>query len=205
MRAYIDDTMPMPSLSVDRFVRLPTALLEELLLVRLTATEWRVLLLVIRHTFGWNRPSVRISWYRIARQLRLNRGTVYRAGQKLLAARILLLHATQLSVQTDSRTWANHIAKAKSDAGRQPGMEGAAKQRSPLLCDNGNVADRQRERSHGAAFLRGAKDSSIESLKTLKDNSVARTFSQNAEHAKSRYFAGAAAPIPGKYDRLSEN
>ena len=73
----------------DRFVRLPTELLGALLHARLSGTQWRILLWVIRHTYGWNRSTTAFSWYQIAKELSLDRGGVFRAGKRLLEGAML--------------------------------------------------------------------------------------------------------------------
>src|ERR1700685_3720438 len=68
------------------FVRLSNDLLEALLRARLNGTQWRILRGVIRQTYGWNRRSTPFTWYKLAKQLCLDRAAVYRAGQALLTA-----------------------------------------------------------------------------------------------------------------------
>ena len=74
----------------DRFIRLPTDVLEALLRKRLSGAQWRIIFWVIRHTYGWNRPSTPFTWYRIAKELGMSRPALYRAGQALLAKGILV-------------------------------------------------------------------------------------------------------------------
>ena len=86
----------------ERFVRLPTPLLEALLGVRLNGTQWRVLLWMIRKTLGWNRNTTSFSWYQIASDLAMDRGGVVRAGHKLLGTGILYSEDCRLGIQRDS-------------------------------------------------------------------------------------------------------
>jgi phage replication O-like protein O len=197
----------------DRFVRVPTALLEALLHAPLSGGQYRVLLWALRHTYGWNRPSTPFTWYRIAQDLGLNRATAFRAGQVLLKAGILKLHDTQLSIEANSALWDRDIVNAPCVAGRQlwiPGMSVTGAQRQPLLGDNAGVAGTQPKRCPDATLFRRAKDSSKDRLKTYlktgphKECDLRHRLSATA-NIKRRHLAGAAEPIPGKYDRLSQN
>src|ERR1700737_4819682 len=96
----------------DRFIRLPTEVLETLLRKRLTGAQWRILFWVIRHTYGWNKPGAPFTWYRIARELGMSRAALYRAGQNLLAREVLVVREGQLAL---------HIEPVAS---RQPSIPG---------------------------------------------------------------------------------
>src|SRR5262249_29625189 len=74
----------MPISQHGRFVRFPSALLDALSRARLSSAEVRILLWVIRRTYGWNRNRARFTWYGMAKDLKANRGTVFRAGARLL-------------------------------------------------------------------------------------------------------------------------
>jgi phage replication O-like protein O len=83
----------------ERFVRVPTHLLEALLRARLSAAQWGIVLWVIRQTLGWNRNTVPFSWYRMAIELAMDRGGVVRAGHRLLCSRILHLEKDEIGIQ----------------------------------------------------------------------------------------------------------
>lgn len=89
----------------DRFIRLPTELLESLLQVRLSGMQWRILSWVIRQTYGWNRNTAPFSWYRIATDLASNRGGVVRAGNRLLGCGILNSEANQIGILENRTQW----------------------------------------------------------------------------------------------------
>src|SRR5258708_35338756 len=97
--------MVMNSKETDRFVRLPTEVLEALLHVPLSGAQWRILFWVIRQTYGWNRNRTPFSWYRISKELSLDRGGVVRAGHKLLRKKFLSLEDNQLGVERDTTQW----------------------------------------------------------------------------------------------------
>lgn len=127
----------------DRFVRVPTKLLEALLRARLSGTQWRILLWIIRQTYGWNRESAPFTWYRIARELAISRPAVYRAGLKLVASGVLVTQGKRLAV--------------------------AGAQRRAVPRSNATDAARQRNSCQEATLFRPAKDSSKDELKTYKD------------------------------------
>ena len=86
----------------DRFIRVPTEVLEALLCQRLSGAQWRIIFWVIRHTYGWNRPSAPFTWYRIAKELGMSRPALYRAGQALLARGVLVLREGELAIEIES-------------------------------------------------------------------------------------------------------
>src|SRR5262249_19179886 len=117
----------------DRFVRVPTDLLEALLHLRLSGLQYRIFLWAIRHTYGWNRSRTRFTWYRMAKDLNSNRGSVFRAGTQLLKAGVLDIADGYLGVSvaiTKEQLWRSRTSVAiqqhlpvpssnENDAGRQ--------------------------------------------------------------------------------------
>src|SRR5215471_10446502 len=99
----------MASPQADKFVRLSTELLEALLCSKLTGVQLRVALWVIRNTYGWNRELTPFSWYRIAKDLALNRGSAHRAGKILLKSKLLFFHNGELGIQRDYDLWDNRV------------------------------------------------------------------------------------------------
>ena len=179
--------------------------------LRLSGTQWSVVFWVIRNTHGWNRPSVPFTWYKIAQELGMNRAVVYRAGQALMKVRLLMLVDHELGVQPDDRLWDRNLLSSRSVAARQlwmPEISDATGKRNPLPGGNGSAANRQRKRFLEATVFRRAKDTSKDRLKTCKDR-----YSQTGrahlpgcrDNMQRQHLAGAAAPIPGKYDGLSQD
>lgn len=192
----------------DRFVRLPTELLEALLRVRLSGTQWRILLWVIRQTLGWNRNTAAFTWYRIARNLALDRGGVLRAGQKLLRSGILYLDGDQIGVKDGSTLSQGHgsvtppnetMANVSEDGNPHEAM-------TEIIARDG---DRQRNRCRKSSLFRRTKDSSKDNSKKYRKthSPVASAYKQfpNGSFSEQQHPAGAARPIPGKYDGLSQN
>jgi phage replication O-like protein O len=164
-----------------RFVRFPTRVLEALLRTGLAGVQWCVLLWVIRGTWGWNRQWVRFTWYRIAKDLELNRGTVYRSGARLVERRLLVLREQRVAVETDIAKWATKAYNSsKGD----------------------NVASAHRCQCPQATVSRRTKDSSKD--KRLNIYSLRRNRDLLRPSAYD-HAAGAASPIPGKYDGISKD
>ncbi len=186
-----------------RFVRFPTELLEALIGARLSGTQFRILLWVVRGTYGWNRRSIPFTWYRIAKELFLDRPVTYRAGKTLLQTGVLLQEDHQLSIQNDSRMWDAIVLSPRNDNARQlwmPEITVAWEQRQALSGNNVTVAGRQRNRCQETTLFRRVKDRCKDNLKTYKDKRMEPQAGRRAGPT-----AGAATPIPGKYDRLSQD
>jgi len=195
-------------ISVERFVRVPTAPLEALLRMPITGGQWRLLLWVIRFTYGWNRSQTTYSWNRIAQDLKLDRSAVYRAGQALIRSQILAVNDGYISLQADQHFWNSDLA-VKRSKDRQlwiVGCDVAQEQRRALSGDIQNVAAAHSTCGREATPLRRAKDSRKEQLKTKKDRQGHPGLpAQVFNHRRQRLLEGAAQPIPGKYDGLSKN
>ncbi len=178
------------------FVRLPTDLLEALLRVRLTETGWRIVLWVIRQSYGWNRQTASYSWYRIARELSMDRGGVVRTGNSLLRANVLHILEGRLGVQENHSEWDSALFSCLRDDHGQlwmPGLDADSRHRTPRTRISASDDDHHRNRCQESSLFRRAKDSSKYRLKTYKDK------------PERRPLAGAASPIPGKYDGLSQD
>ena len=202
----------MTSSPPDRFVRLSTELLEALLSSRLTGVQMRIILWVIRNTAGWNRGLTRFSWYRIAKKIGGDRAVVWRAGRMLLQARVLFLEDGQLGIQHEDGQWRLPRLAPAGDAARQLWMpEGDVdkEQRQPLLASNATVAAGQRISCPEATVFRRAKDRCKDRLKThIKTGAPSRATRQGFRYGafnERPHPAGAARPIPGKYDRISKD
>ena len=165
----------------DRFVRLPTELLDALIHARLTGSQWRVLLWVLRYTYGWHRPWTLFTWYRIAQEICMDRPTVYRAGKTLLRANVLTCDGGRLAIQMDYGQWGNdHLEREPVGAGQ---LRIAAI--DPLPGNNGSVACRQRNRCPETTHFRRVKESSKERLKT-----VVGARPVDNEHGERRVYEG---------------
>lgn len=174
---------------------------------RLNGAQWRVLLWVIRQTHGWNRRSAAFTWYQIAKDVALDRATAYRAGQRLIKARILILADGELEIQEDFHTWGHGVlAPRPADSGQLwlPGLTVVRLQRPPLSGRNGSVVKAQPLRCQEPTLFRRAKDSK-DNIKTYKYRHRHSARSPKGRRPGDCTPAGAAEPIPGKYDGLSQN
>jgi phage replication O-like protein O len=198
-------------LRTNTFVRVPTDLLEALLRVRLTETGWRIVLWVIRQTFGWNRQTVPYSWYRIARDLSMDRGGVVRTGNSLLRANVLHIREARLGLQQNYREWDGGIYPCRHDHDGQlwmPGLGADGRHRTPMTRISASDDDSHRNRCHASSVFRRAIDSSKDKIKIYKDRparlrDAAHGGASSSGTAERRPFAGAAKPIAGKYDGVS--
>jgi phage replication O-like protein O len=158
----------MSDVRSDRFVRVPTTLLEALIQARLNGGQFRVLLWVIRQTYGWNRPLTPFTWYRIAKELGTHRPAIYRAGRALLKAGVLITQGQQISIQPDSGSWSGGLWSSTSVAGTQLSMtdvDVAGEQRLQVPASNASVSGTPQKRSPQATLFRREKDIK-DSLKT---------------------------------------
>lgn len=178
----------------DRFIRLPTELLEALLRAPLNGTQWRIVGWVVRQTYGWNRDVAPFSWYRIAKDLSIDRGGVVRAGTRLLRSEILSAQGSNVSMRKNDSQW-NHRMLSPHRRGpvAMTGVSADGCPRKPMACDIASDDGCHRKRCPDTALFRRAKDSRKDRLKTYIET----------KHATAS--AGAPKPIPGKYDRVSKN
>lgn len=200
----------MSAYRLDRFVRFPTPLFESLLRARFSGGQWRVLLWVVRHTHGWNRRFTSFTWYQMAKDIALDRAATYRAGKALLRAGLLVVAGHQLALQEDSENWSSSVLSCSRLDARQlliPGMDVVKAQHEPVFGGSAKLQTEQRVRSPETTVLGRGKDGGKEGLKTSKDSPVQARWS--LEHWRSRannhVSAGAAMPIPKKYDRVSQD
>lgn len=183
-------------LSRERFVRLPTQLLEALLPLKLTGVQLRMLLWVIRKSYGWNRISAPFTWYRMARELLSDRGGVCRAGHALLNARVLLIEDGRVRIQPDEDQW------------QLTPPEGRKAEAEPHVTMSAITADRAtRASGQPSSFFRPAKDSH----KERKTSNAMQGPQERKKYLRRRsnprldpHPAGAAKPVEGKYDPSSQ-
>ena len=159
------------------FVPIPNAVIDALLVSRMTGGQMRIVLWVLRKTLGWNQPSADASWYQIGKDLGLDRAYVRRDGRRLIEGRVLVKNGDKLAVAVDPDTW---------KAGRRrPCTTG------PRRSEIGT--QELRHRDAGAPLLRRA----IDTLKDIRQVKTRETGRRSPYHP-----AGSARPIPGKYERL---
>ena len=141
---------PVPSKLIDTLVRQP-----------ITGGQWRILLWVLRNSLGWQRDSTSFTWYRIAKDIGMNRSAVIRASRALVSNGFVMVGQGQIRVQGDRCLEAT--------------------------LPTGTGAWAQRIRCKEATLFRRAKERSKDIYK--KDTNF--------------HPAGAAKPMPGKYEAIS--
>jgi len=193
------------------FVQIPTSLIDALMRSRLSGRQWRILLWVMRHTLGWHRAWTAFTWYRIAKALHMDRPGAFRAGRALLEANVLVVDEHELGLQMDSRLWDWRVFEVETGGAEQlwmPEVSVVQEQSKPLSPDNATVVTKQRKRCQETTLFRRAKDSRKERLNIYKETRVGHGslgLCARIENTEHRLLAGAAKPIPRKYERLSQN
>ena len=175
----------MKARSSERFVRFPTRLMDLIMRQKLSGSELKILLWVIRQSLGWNRPTAPFTWYRMAAHLRLDRSGVLRAGKQLIASGFLRVESGRIGIM-DCQPPATRLSTTRS-----------------VLTETGvTVSDDEHhlERCEMSANTRRSKDSSDKTNKEKQE--PLRTF-QAGPQGHSSHESGAAVPVPGKYDSIS--
>ena len=193
----------------DRFVRVPTQLLDALLHTPMNGTQWRILFWVIRRTLGWNRDLTPFSWYQIARDLGLDRGGVVRTGNRLTQAGVLSVVGNQIGVGQDPALWQRSRLAPQGGVMTDVSADDCHRKAMTEIIENADTRHRRRRRE--SSLFRRAKDSkdSKDRLKTYKDThsqtpADAHHDPATTQDVERRLLPGAAKPIPGKYERISQ-
>ena len=129
----------------------------------------------------------------------MSRPALYRAGQNLLAIGVLVLREGQLAIEIES------VANPQLPI---PGLDVAMKQRVGCSAATDALPSGNGKRCSPATLFRRAKDIK-DNIKTNKDRHSHRPRAKHplgrGENTEPKHLAGAAQPIPGKYDGLSKN
>ncbi len=91
----------------DGYTRIANELLDAMCALRLNGQQWRVLMTIIRQTYGWHQKTDWISGSQIAQMTGLHRAHVCRALKALLQARVILREGRRVGVQKDYTAWQN--------------------------------------------------------------------------------------------------
>ncbi len=165
----------MASPQPDKFVRLSTELFEAILRAKFTGVQLHIVLWVVRNTYGWNRKLAAFSWYRVAKDLSLDRGGVVREGNRLLQKQVLYLSNRQIGVQKDYEKWnQTKVSSDSTDDARQLWMTGVSAEPAHRPAMTGIIATHDsshRKSGQESSLLRRAIDNSKDSTKTKIDTS----------------------------------
>jgi hypothetical protein len=137
----------------------------------------------------------------------MDRGGVVRAGNKLLQAGVLYSEGNQIGVQQENSRWKSprHATQEEQPMTRVSADKGQRKAMTVIITSDDAC---HRKRCLESALFRWAKDSSKDKLKTYKNRNPhvdAQHQTGAASNNERRPLVGAATPIPGKYDGISEN
>jgi RNA polymerase sigma factor (sigma-70 family) len=80
------------------FVLISPGLLQTLAQIRLSGTQWRILLWMLSETARQSRKAILFSWTRIAKGLSVDRSVASRAGRDLLRSRLLHLEGGRIGI-----------------------------------------------------------------------------------------------------------
>lgn len=80
-------------------------LLDAILQIGFSKTEFHILFWVVRNTFGWHRKLTEFTWYQMAKDCRLSRGGVVTKGNGLVERMVLKIEAEKIGVQKDYEKW----------------------------------------------------------------------------------------------------
>ncbi len=98
------------------FVPIPNAVVEAMLASRLTGGQLRILLWTLRKTIGWNKVWVSATWYRIAKELGLERSRVRRDARHLITEGVVIQKGPELRVEPDPARWAAGLRRPATEA-----------------------------------------------------------------------------------------
>lgn len=192
----------------DRFIRLPNALLDALLRVPLTGTQWSILFWVIRRTLGWNRQTTPFSWYKIAKELRLDRGGIVRSARRMLDSEILEIQNGEVGIQQDQAAW-QRLKPTAQGKKEMTDVSADKSHRKAMTRVSASDDGSHPKRCLESSVFRRAKDSSKDKLKTYIKTRRRKARFPNESHTTSditRPNLARAKPISGeKYERLSQN
>lgn len=142
---------------------------------KLSGTQHNILLWTLGATFGWHRDSARFSWYRIAKELGLDRGGTVRAGNALKEAGIIQVSNGRIKFGPAAMTGDIDPAMSKCST-RAMTLDTEDDVRSPRFSD---------ELKKGVNKCREKRKEKIQKKKMEPQGE-----------------AGAATPIPGKYGHV---
>lgn len=113
----------------NRYTKLRNEVLEVLSQINLPPYEWRVLLCILRKTYGWNKKSDFISVSQIAELTGLPRSHACRAKQRLLERNILFFNKGKLGLNKNYNTW------SITNTGNKPAIK---RKKQGNVTNNGN-------------------------------------------------------------------
>lgn len=90
----------------DGFTPIANELLEALQQTQIPLIGLKIMLWVMRNTYGWSRPTCKFSWYQVAREICLRDDKVSAAGRSLIRSNALYLtEGGEVGVQKHYKKW----------------------------------------------------------------------------------------------------
>lgn len=102
-QADVPRERPSTGLGPSSFLVLSSQFLQAITRLRLSGTQWRIVLWVARETARRKQKTTRFSWYRVAQELSLDRSAACRAGTRLLRAKLLFIQRNRIGFRRDYR------------------------------------------------------------------------------------------------------
>lgn len=97
------------------YTKLANELLESLMCCDLTARQFRVMLALIRKTYGFGKKSDRISDSQLAEMTKLSRQNVNKAKNELLSMNYIILDGKKIGVNKEVSVWKNQSRDSVSN------------------------------------------------------------------------------------------
>src|SRR5215470_5896377 len=143
--------MASPQLE-DGHTRIANKILEAIALVPMSARELKVVLAIIRRTYGWNTKTATITAYSIAELTGIDRTHASRTLKRLIDRKILIRDGDSIGLQKDHDQWEGATRTGgQTESGNRTGVRIA----SGANCTSKPGADRT---VHGGAIRHTYKD-----------------------------------------------
>lgn len=134
------------------YVRIATELFDQFQSLYLSPNEWKILMCVIRKTYGWRKKEDKISLSQFQKSTKISRPNVHRAIKTLVAKQILVAKqstaATVYSVNTVYSEWSNiggsrgsGVVAKQIRGGSQTDKRVVAKQSTKLVAKQSTTKD----------------------------------------------------------------
>jgi len=131
------------------YIKIANELIEELSKLYLSGNEWRVIMVVIRKTYGWNKKTDHISLTQFQKATNLSRPSVVRSLKKLVAKQILVAKQQpfikEYGLNKHYKEWANSYTDTSSRFATTPSSYTAttlvAKQQPKLVAKQQHTKD----------------------------------------------------------------
>ena len=117
-------------------VEIANEIIEELARVNLSAYEWRVLMIVLRKTYGWQKKTDRISLSQIAKATGIQRPHVVRAKKTLIDKKLLIERQGEIGPNKNYEQWQSP-GYPGTDLGTGGGTDSGTTQVVPIQATSG--------------------------------------------------------------------